>query len=131
MHTLSSARRTCMASASAVECTATVGMPSSLQARSTRSAISPRLAIRILSNILATHLGAVMAGHSRPKDGVLSPAYVPAIHVLAKNKDVDARHPARAWRMGGCPSLDDHQRLAEFHRLPVLKQNLDHGAAAR
>jgi hypothetical protein len=24
----------------------------------------------------------VMAGHSRPKDGVLSHAYVPAIHVL-------------------------------------------------
>ena len=42
-----------MASASAVECTATVAMPSSLQARSTRSAISPRLAIRILSNIAA------------------------------------------------------------------------------
>src|SRR5947209_7206948 len=51
MHTLSSASRTCMASASAVECTATVAMPSSLQARRTRKAISPRLAIRILSNI--------------------------------------------------------------------------------
>src|SRR5919199_4588674 len=51
MQTLSSARRTCMASASAVECTATVSMPSSLQARRMRSAISPRLAIRILSNI--------------------------------------------------------------------------------
>src|SRR6187397_3218131 len=51
MQTLSSARRTCIASASAVECTATVGMPSSLQARSTRSAISPRLAIRIFSNM--------------------------------------------------------------------------------
>src|SRR5215468_9344735 len=51
MHTLSSARRTCMASASAVECTATVGMPISLHARSTRSAISPRLAISTLSNI--------------------------------------------------------------------------------
>src|SRR5450631_3751343 len=54
MHTLSSARRTCMASASAVECTATVGMPSSLQARRTRSAISPRLAIRIFSNMAPT-----------------------------------------------------------------------------
>src|SRR3954470_9142528 len=51
MQTLSSARRTCMASPSAVECTATVWMPSSLQARRMRSAISPRLAIRILSNI--------------------------------------------------------------------------------
>src|SRR5690242_8490524 len=54
MQTLSSARRTCIASASAVECTATVAMPSSLQARSTRSAISPRLAMRILSNIPVT-----------------------------------------------------------------------------
>src|ERR1700674_1286684 len=51
MHTLSSASRTCMALASAVEWTATVAMPSSLQARSTRNAISPRLAMRILSNI--------------------------------------------------------------------------------
>src|SRR5271154_2604951 len=50
MQTLSSASRTCIASSSAVECTATVGMPSSLQARSTRNAISPRLAIKILSN---------------------------------------------------------------------------------
>src|SRR5262245_9834494 len=51
MHTLSSARRTCMASASAVECTATVEMPSSRQARWIRSAISPRLAIRTFSNM--------------------------------------------------------------------------------
>src|SRR5471032_3411079 len=91
MQTLSSARRTCMASASAVECTATVGMPSSLQARSTRSAISPRLAIRILSNI----------GSIRPTPRSLA------------------------------PSFDDDQRLAEFHRLAVLEQNLDHGAGAR
>ncbi len=37
-----------------------------------------------------------MAGHSRPKDGVLSHAYVPAIHVFlrATLKDVDARHKA-------------------------------------
>src|SRR5919107_5103199 len=51
MHTLSSASRTCMASASAVEWTATVAMPSSLAARRMRSAISPRLAMRILSNM--------------------------------------------------------------------------------
>src|SRR5262245_33384825 len=51
MQTLSSARRTCIASASAVEWTATVAMPSSLHARWMRSAISPRLAIRTLSNI--------------------------------------------------------------------------------
>jgi hypothetical protein len=32
-----------------------------------------------------------MAGHSRPKDGVASRAYVPAIHALAKKKDVDGQ----------------------------------------
>src|SRR3954447_15196064 len=51
MQTLSSARRTCIASASAVECTATVRIPISRQARWMRSAISPRLAIRTFSNI--------------------------------------------------------------------------------
>ena len=51
MHTLSSAKRTYMASASAVECTATVLMPIVRQARWIRSAISPRLAIRIFPNI--------------------------------------------------------------------------------
>src|SRR3974390_16245 len=53
MQTLSSARRTCIASASAVEWTATVAMPISLQARLMRSAISPRLAMRIFSNMSA------------------------------------------------------------------------------
>src|SRR5262245_1785622 len=56
MHTLSSARRTCMASASAVECTATVRMPISRQARWMRSAISPRLAMSTFSNIAAVAL---------------------------------------------------------------------------
>jgi hypothetical protein len=36
-----------------------------------------------------------MAGHSRPKDGVASLAYVPAIHAfLASKQGVDARHKA-------------------------------------
>src|ERR1700683_4093210 len=51
MHTLSSASRTCMALASAVECTATVRMPISRQARGMRSAISPRVAISTFSNM--------------------------------------------------------------------------------
>src|SRR5690606_3623534 len=42
-----SASRTCIASASAVECTATVSMPISCAARWMRRAISPRLAIRM------------------------------------------------------------------------------------
>src|SRR5262245_47245208 len=51
MQTVSSASRTFIALASAVECTATVLIPISRQARWMRSAISPRLAIRTLSNI--------------------------------------------------------------------------------
>src|SRR5713226_3307704 len=51
MHTASSAKRTCSALRSASEWTATVAMPSSLHAQITRSAISPRLAMRILRNI--------------------------------------------------------------------------------
>jgi Isocitrate/isopropylmalate dehydrogenase len=35
-----------------------------------------------------------MAGHSRPKDGVASLAYVPAIHVVLCRQNVDARHKA-------------------------------------
>src|SRR6056297_1035115 len=54
MHTVSSAMRTCIASASAVEWTATERMPISRAARITRSAISPRLATRILSNMRAS-----------------------------------------------------------------------------
>ena len=49
MQTLSSAKRTCMAFASAVEWTATVWIPISRQARWMRSAISPRLAIKTFS----------------------------------------------------------------------------------
>src|SRR4051812_40926020 len=50
MQTLSSANRTCSALASAVEWTATVATPSSRQARMTRRAISPRLAMRTFLN---------------------------------------------------------------------------------
>src|SRR5262245_18611072 len=51
MHTLSSAKRTCRASLSAAEWIDTQGMPSSWQARITRRAVSPRLAIRIFLNM--------------------------------------------------------------------------------
>src|SRR5580704_17793966 len=51
MHTVSSASSTCLVLKSAVECTATVLMPSSRHARNMRSAISPRLAMTTFSNI--------------------------------------------------------------------------------
>src|SRR5256885_16714176 len=49
MHTGSSASSTCLVLKSAVECTATVLIPSSRQARRMRSAISPRLAMTTFS----------------------------------------------------------------------------------
>src|SRR5260370_34464922 len=45
------AKRTCSELLSAVECTATVSIPSSRAARMTRRAISPRLAIRMRWNM--------------------------------------------------------------------------------
>src|SRR6476646_6711498 len=51
MHTSSSANRTWSDSRSASEYTATVCTPSSRHARMTRSAISPRLAIKTLLNM--------------------------------------------------------------------------------
>src|SRR2546428_1010161 len=51
MQLASSAKLTCRESASAVEYTATVWMPSSRQAQMMRRAISPRLAIRIFLNM--------------------------------------------------------------------------------
>src|SRR5580704_5010814 len=54
MQIASSAKRTCRLLRSASEYTATVLMPRSLQAQITRTAISPRLAIRIFWNIAAS-----------------------------------------------------------------------------
>src|SRR5262245_48807671 len=64
MHTSSSANRTWSAFSSASENTATVLMPSSRHAWMMRSAISPRLAIRIFLNIWLSR--APGAGLRRP-----------------------------------------------------------------
>src|SRR5580700_3707690 len=114
MQTLSSARRTCMASSSAVEWTATVGMPSSLQARSTRSAISPRLAMRILSNI----------------EPSLDDQQRLAIFDRLAVSDQNLNHRAGARRRDLIHCLhcfDDEQRLADLH----LAADLDEGTRAR
>src|SRR4051794_23185160 len=113
MQTLSSASRTCMASASAVECTATVAMPSSLAARRMRSAISPRLAIRILSNIrLLDHQERLAIFDRRA--------------VLDKNR----RDRARARRddlVEGLHGFDEENLLARLH----LRSDLDEGFGFR
>src|SRR5258708_14838290 len=119
MQTLSSASRTCMASASAVECTATVGMPSSWQARSARSAISPRLAMRILSNI-------VRGCRRLSLDDDERLAELDRLAVL----DQDLRHGARAGRrylIHGLHRFDDEQRLADHD----LAAEIDEGRGTR
>src|SRR5512145_496197 len=104
MHTLSSARRTCIASASAVECTATVAIPISLQARRTRSAISPRLAINTFSNI----------GALRLRDTLLYDRQgLPELHGLTV-ADQDAGHDSRLGSgdvVHRLHRLDDQDRL--------------------
>src|SRR6478672_8183638 len=110
MQTLSSASRTCIASASAVECTATVAMPSSLHARRTRRAISPRLAIRILSNILPCEQQDAERTANSQWRSVDSTHYSPLPVAI---------------------SLNDNQRFAEFDRLAVLDENLRHRARPR
>src|SRR5690606_1970472 len=66
MQTDSSASLTYFASVSACEWTTTVLMPSSRQARWIRSAISPRLAIRIFSNMSFDHEQRLAELHRRP-----------------------------------------------------------------
>src|SRR5258706_8834077 len=124
MHTLSSARRTCMASASAVECTATVAMPSSLQARRMRRAISPRLAIRILSNI-------VTASSVTLRSELLRASKDDGLFANSTNSSFEARAFALAPQDDGASLFNDYQRFAEFDRLAGLDKNLRHPCRAR
>src|SRR5260221_12834702 len=126
MHTLSSARRTCMASASAVECTATVAIPSSLHARRTRRAISPRLAIRILSNI-------VTASSVTLRSELLRASKGDGLFANSTNSSFEARAFALAPQDDGASLFNDYQRFAEFDPPAVLGQNSSHpsGAAGR
>src|SRR5262249_18046322 len=101
MQTLSSASRTCMASSSAVECTATVEIPSSLQARKTRSAISPRLAIRIFSNMASFDDQQRLAEFDR-------------LAVLDQDLD-DGAGARRRNLVHRLHRLDDEQRIASVH----------------
>src|SRR5207247_11411316 len=105
MHTDSSASFTYLASVSASEYTTTVRMPISRQARWMRSAISPRLAIRIFSNML---------GENEQR--------LPVLHRLA------VFHEHRLHHAGGVGldlvhqlhRLDDANRLAFLDRLSYL-----------
>ena len=74
MQTDSSASRTYLASRSASECTITVLIPNSRHARWMRSAISPRLAIRIFSNSWLGFLAGTRGGFG-VGDGRDAPAW--------------------------------------------------------
>src|SRR3954470_16522913 len=104
MHTVSSARRTCIASESAVECTATVLMPISWQARWMRSAISPRLAIS--SFWIFMEIAAFADDHERLIE----------LDRLAI-RDEDLLHHSAGGRRDGGPHLhrlDDQPRVGRF-----------------
>ncbi len=106
-----------MASASAVEWTATVAMPSSLQARRTRSAISPRLAIRILSNRGGGVIHSMISSGSPYSTGWPSSTRISVTLPDARRRDLVHR----------LHRLDDEERLALAHRVA----DLDEGLAAR
>src|SRR5262245_7699886 len=123
MHTLSSASRTCMASSSAVECTATVGMPSSLQARRTRSAISPRFAIRILSNMTGDH-SSTPTGDLRAAPSLDDHQRLAELDRLAVlDQDLDYRPRARRGNLvHGLHRFDDEQGIAGAHAAADLDE---------
>jgi hypothetical protein len=54
----------------------------------------------------------VMAGHSRPKDGVLSHAYVPAIHVLFAGKKPHGYPPQQSVRPRECGDQSEFRLVA-------------------
>src|SRR5580704_8477291 len=120
MQTLSSAKRTCMASSSAVEWTATVAMPSSLHARRTRSAISPRLAINIFSNIASVRLAPVLLASFNDHQGLTELNRLPVF-------EEDLRDGARTRRRNlvhRLHRLDDQKRGAGLHAAADLDKSL-------
>src|SRR4051812_46550683 len=80
-----SAKRTCSELASAVEWTATVSTPSSRAARITRSAISPRFAIRMRWNTDASAFGSgpVAAERRSPLDRLEAEEGLAVLHRAA------------------------------------------------
>src|SRR6187551_3931490 len=110
MQTFSSAKRTCSESVSAVECTATVRIPMSRHARITRSAISPRLAMRTFLNT---------RGLLAQAEQVLA-----VLHVLAVlNEDLlDAAFGLRLDLVHQLHRFDDADHLALAHGLPDVDE---------
>src|SRR5690242_10860028 len=112
MQIASSARPTCLRLRSAVECTATVLMPRLWHARSTRSAISPRLAMTTFSSMGSSEgAGNAESGTRDGKGAMPQPLPCP---------------------VSGSPfsaeSRNHEHRLVEFDRLAVLDEDRLHRA---
>src|SRR5690242_14463258 len=59
-----------------------------------------------------------MAGHSRPKDGVASLPYVPAIHVfLCSQAWMPGTRPGTTWQGSALHRLQQHVTLASERQL--------------
>src|SRR3954451_23542726 len=114
MHTVSSARRTCIASESAVECTATVLMPISWQARWMRSAISPRLAMS--SFWIFMEIAALADDHER---------LIELDRLAVRDEDLlDPSALGRGNWVHHLHRLDDQQRVAGLHRIADFHERL-------
>src|SRR5918995_2908782 len=114
MQTVSSARRTCIASASAVECTATVRMPISWHARWMRSAISPRLAIN------SFWIGILLADDHK--------GLIELDRLGIGDEDLlDHSAARRGDRVHHLHRLDDQQSVAGLDRLADLDERLGTG----
>src|SRR5437867_3340144 len=122
MQMSSSANLTCSESASAVEYTATVWMPSSRQAQMMRRAISPRLAIRIFLNM---EWGGARSSRRALPD---LEQRLPVLHRLAVRHErlEDLAVAIRLDLVHQLHRLDDAQHLALLHAL----RDLDEGAGA-
>src|SRR5215217_1972666 len=111
MHTAWSASRTCSASRSAVEYTATASQPSSCSARITRTAISPRFATSTLSN---TSGGPLERVERAAVDGLELEQEL-AVLDGAPVRHVDLAHDALNLRLDLVHEL---HRLEDAERLP-------------
>src|SRR5580692_9564241 len=109
MQMASSAKRTCRLCRSASEYTATVLIPRSLQAQITRTAISPRLAIRIFWNILPRTNG----------EQGLSVLYWPAVF---RQLGHDGSSDVRFDFVHQLHRFNDAKNLAGFHAVPYLDE---------
>src|SRR5262245_51616279 len=115
MRTARSARRTCRASSSAVEYTATASIPSSWSARMTRTAISPRFATRTRPN----------TSHDRPAGERLEveqhPAGLGGLRILDVDR-ADDRPDVRLPLVHELHRLEDAERLARRDDVALLDE---------